>query len=284
MQYWPDLIKKSYNRNSFVINVRHYDMDQAILIRDAVVDAISANLGTISQQAGEFAIISTDTKNYTTSVAEILTDQASQQEKLASAQKSLASYRTSLRSQQTGYKEYKKNSEPEALKTVQLTKTTLVKNGAFGAVTGFVVLFALIFLYFLFSSKIRGRQEIEECGANVLGRVKANGEFLPSAERVVMDAELMIEGKGGIFISILSESTLAKKTADKLIEAFEKSGIKAVSGTSGLDDISELKEMRALGAVIIITEAGVTRYEQVEKQVDICRRFKAELVGCMELS
>ena len=57
--------------------------------------------------------------------------------------------------------------------------------------------------------------------------------------------------------------------------------MKAQIGYHLFDSAEELKALASGRGCLVIAEAGKSTYPQLEQQMKLCDRFKAELLGCV---
>ena len=69
-----------------------------------------------------------------------------------------------------------------------------------------------------------------------------------------------------------------------LVQMLKEKGIKVQHGFSILKDASAMEEMSKLDGVVFIEQAGQSRYEDLEREIKLCREHGKTVIGLVVLS
>ena len=193
-------------------------------------------------------------------------------------------FKNKLISNQNSKKAYIEKNEPEFnVDVVVNKKVILIKYVLLGIIFGIVIAFAAILLRYIFGDRIQSERDIRDLHLNVLGTYKNGKGYTPDLTRSMMDVELLAGERkaAGLFLNMLFADEQSRKVAEDYKTAMEAAHITGMIGSDVYSNAESLRQMMESGFCILIIEAGKASYKDVEQQIQICTRFKVEIMGCI---
>lgn len=90
------------------------------------------------------------------------------------------------------------------------------------------------------------------------------------------------EGVERVFLtSSVHMAEESRRTIDQLIDELQKFGIKAEYGDCIASNAASVERMAEIGQIIFIEEAGVSRYESIEKEIGVCCEQNINILGAI---
>lgn len=281
-EYLSELISCDTAGNMLTVSVKHFDMEQAKEILEAVEEEITDYQGTMADTFGSFEMIVMNSSETVTSDTDVLNIQNTNLNSLRGYQNSLADYQAKLVSQQTTKNTYMEQNKPSGVNSPS-PKKTLLEYGALGVIAGIIIPFIIYALWYTMSGRIKGKEELVAAGLNVLTVYNPKKGYAPSAERSAADLKLLAQQNkvDTICFSLLGESTALQQVVSEFTTAMEALDAAVLSVRAGQEDTEQLQIMVNAGNSILFAEAGRTTYAQIEEQLQFCRRFHISVWGCV---
>lgn len=283
-QYWREIINAYNSGNVLNITVFHYDAEEAKKILSIVKEKLERKLSDIVAVQGEFTLIEQGTSYYALADAGVMNNQNGHLNNLKNYQTSHIDYENRLQNEKNAKVSYIDSNKPE--ETEGGRSQTIFKVLAFlivGVLFGIAIPVVAFLLQYILSNRLRNKEDLRDSGLPVLGSYSPISGYQPPLERSVLDLKLLAEAKQikEIFISVLQEDDISKRTAKAWEDMVVKYGLKVQTGYHLFDSVEELKTMAACEGCLILAEAGKTTYSQLEQQMKLCERLKTEILGCI---
>lgn len=288
-------VTTDYDSNMLNVSITYPDEDGAEEILDQILDSIDSMYPEIQEKLGEHSVV---IMNHNIGV---ITDQ-----NLANYQKQkvddLADTNTKLTDTEKSLKELK---EPE--KPVALSKTSIViegaKFGVLGGVVGAFLMTAIGCMFFLFCGKLgtdndlKNRYGLKLLGAfsdekkkrmlsgidnwldRLEGKVTATDEAV--LDKIAVNINNYNQEKQSVFIT----GTTNEKAVNDLVLAL-KERLPQLDIEAGLNmnvSVNTLKRIAGYDQIILVETRRHSRISQIEKEMEIIRNMKKEVLGYVVL-
>lgn len=284
IKYWRDIINCYQNGNTLNVVVVHYDMDSAKRIMSIIKNRIQDYIPEIKKYQGDFNLNEIKTTEYVKADSGMTNNQNNHRNNLRSYTNSRSDLNSKLINNQNAKKTYIEKNEPTfSTDTTINKKVILVKYVLLGIIFGIVIAFAAILLRYIFGDRIQSERDIRDLHLNVLGTYKNGKGYTPDLTRSMMDVELLAGERkaAGLFLNMLSADEQSRKVAEDYKTAMEAAHITGMIGSDVYSNAESLRQMMESGFCILIIETGKASYKDVEQQIQICTRFKVEILGCI---
>lgn len=284
IKYWRDIINCYQNGNTLNVVVVHYDMDSAKRIMSIIKNRIQDYIPEIKKYQGDFNLNEIKTTEYVKADSGMTNNQNNHRNNLRSYTNSRSDLNSKLINNQNAKKTYIEKNEPTfSTDTTINKKVILVKYVLLGIIFGIVIAFAAILLRYIFGDRIQSERDLRDLHLNVLGTYKNGKGYTPDLTRSMMDVELLAGERkaAGLFLNMLSADEQSKKVAEDYKTAMEAAHITGMIGSDVYSNAESLRQMMESGFCILIIETGKASYKDVEQQIQICTRFKVEILGCI---
>lgn len=284
IKYWRDIINCYQNGNTLNVVVVHYDMDSAKRIMSIIKNRIQDYIPEIKKYQGDFNLNEIKTTEYVKADSGMTNNQNNHRNNLRSYTNSRSDLNSKLINNQNAKKTYIEKNEPTfSTDTTINKKVILVKYVLLGIIFGIVIAFAAILLRYIFGDRIQSERDLRDLHLNVLGTYKNGKGYTPDLTRSMMDVELLAGERkaAGLFLNMLSADEQSKKVAEDYKTAMEAAHITGMIGSDVYSNAESLRQMMESGFCILIIETGNASYKDVEQQIQICTRFKVEILGCI---
>ncbi|MBR6321997.1 MAG: hypothetical protein IKR59_03925 [Lachnospiraceae bacterium] len=277
---WNEIIKVDSASNVLTITVIHYDAESAEKILDAVCKALTAHLEVLVKKQGGFELKGGEVSTFTRQDSSVAADQNSVRNSLRTYTASRADYEAKLVTQGTARDAYIETYAIDMPVSPGPRRTAAIY-GLFGLISGGVITAAILLLRYIFSDKIRRKEELDSASLTLLSSA-ARGKLSPDERRIAAElrARLASDELKGVFLQDLTGDEKSA-LAESLAEAFKEAEIPCETGREEGDSAEELEKMLALGSCVLLLESGRTGFRQIEKQVNLCKRFGIRLYGCI---
>jgi len=164
---------------------------------------------------------------------------------------------------------YIEDNKPE-IKGTKNPKKEFVKGGIFGAAVGLALCFAIAFMFYLMSDRLKSYEDLLFAGLPVMGRKGKKG-YVKELEAMKDEYEAIAAIKGvslkDVAVYPVGASSRITQTGQELTKA------------CGFSDDTTLKGVGTKGNVIILTQNGVTTYGQIEEARKLFENLKVDLWG-----
>lgn len=282
-QYWREIINAYNSGNVLNITVFHYDAEEAKKILSIVKEKLERKLSDIVAVQGEFTLIEQGTSYYALADAGVMNNQNGHLNNLKNYQTSHIDYENRLQSEKSGKISYIDSNKPKEEGERSQVIFKVLAFMTVGMLFGIVIPVAYFLLHYILSNRLRNKEDLRDSGLPVLESYNVISGYQPPLERSVLDLKLLAEAKQikEIFISVLQEDDISKRTAKAWEDMVIKYGLKVQTGYHLFDSVEELKTMTACEGCLILAEAGKTTYSQLEQQMKLCERLKTEILGCI---
>lgn len=284
VKYWREIITCSTASNSLTITVMHYDAEQAQKIMDIVKQRVEEQAKAITSVHGQFTLKQTDASNYVKADVNILNTQNNNTNNLKNFSSNKADFENKLASQKNSKNNYIEGNEPEVLEVSQPNAVVLTVCYVFaGILFGVAVPLVIFVLQYIFSNRIRSKDNLVGMGIPVIGSCSSKKGHQPQLERNVMDLELLMKQQdlSAVYLNFLHEDDAMKTAVADYEKQIKASGLRTASGCQADTKAESLKEMITCGSCLIFVQAGKTTFQQIEEQIRLCDRFQIKMLGCV---
>ncbi len=284
IEYLKELITCSTSGNVLSVTVMHYDADTAEELMNQIDKCIKAHKNTISSVQGDFNLKNLGSTYYTKADTGVINTQNTNLNNLKNYQNSLADYQKKLVDGRTNRDNYIKNYTPDAYgKTGDTPIKKAIKFFIFGAVFGVVLACAVITIRFIMSNRLRDEAELIQAGLPVLGELDDKNEYKPELSRSILDLQVQAQqcGDKELFLDAFGTGQDYDKVINDYTEKLKEEGFNISSGNTLLENTEEAKEAIDAKNAVLIVKIGDTRYEQIENQLNLCKKFGISVWGCV---
>lgn len=282
-EYLKELITCSVNNNALNISVIHYDEGQARTILNKIAEQIEKYSSTIAIVEGEFSLVELGRSDYVKMDSTVMNNQNAVLNNYKTNQNSLSNLKKSLADQKSNRKNYIEYNKPEELNT-EKSRMIILKYVIFGAIFGLGLPLLFMVLRYILSDRLKGHEDLLAAELPVIGTYRNGKDYEPELNRSLLELEWLIKDRDteNIFLNIVNEDEFSDRVAADYENGLrEQSHAEVIRGTQVEQNAELLKRMIAIGACVLIVEAGRTTYRQIEEQVQLCRKFHVDLLGCV---
>ncbi len=279
--YLSELVNFDSTGKAVTLSVIHYDMEQAETILDEMIDLIEAYKPTVEENFGEFTMDSQGISTQVYADSSILTAQNKEKTNLRTYRSNVADLKAKLTTQRTNRKNYIAQYKPTG--TSSSPRRTLLRYGGIGVIAGLIVPLLIFAVYYTLSGRIKGREELQAIGLNVLALYRPKKGYEPSMEKAAVNLKLLA-GKNDtdtVSVCAVGESAALTQVESDLTEALAGQDLKAYSVQQGSEDVEQLEQLAAIRNHVLLVESGRTTYTQLEEQIQFCQSLDITIWGCI---
>ncbi len=280
-QYLTELISCGTAGKTFSLGAKHYDMDQAKEILQAMQELIEEYIPEVEKQFGTFTMTSMGESERVYADNNVLSNQNSKLNDLRSFRTNLTDSQTKLVTQQTNRKNYIEQYKPTG--TSSSPRRTLLMYGGVGVIAGLIIPIMLYAIYYTLSTRIKGKEELQAVDLNILALFRPKKGYEPSIEKAAVNLKLLAQKNDTETISVCSvgESPALAQVESDLTEALEKQDLSVYPVKQGEEDAEQLEKMTQIRNHVLLVEAGRTTYTQLEEQIQFCKSLDITIWGCV---
>ncbi len=280
-QYLAELLACGTAGKTFALGVRHYDMDQAKEILQAMQELIEEYIPEVEKQFGAFTMTSMGESERVFADTSVLSAQNSKLNDLRSFRTNLTDSQTKLVTQQTNRKNYIEQYKPTG--TSSSPRRTLLMYGGVGVIAGLIIPIMLYAIYYTLSTRIKGKEELQAVDLNILALFRPKKGYEPSIDKAAVNLKLLAQKNDTETISVCSvgEGPALAQVESDLTEALEKQDLSVYPVKQGEEDAEQLEKMTQIRNHVLLVEAGRTTYTQLEEQIQFCKSLDITIWGCV---
>lgn len=297
--------------NILVVNVCAVDKNSCMELLEKINNKIVSTIQVVTEEFGEHEIIKIGNQYSVIDDSKLLDYQKKNIDKLNGFIATLESIDAKLTDQERLYIDLLYNNEvakePESITPVVSKKMVVI-----GFIGGAAIIFFVAALIYLFNTKIRVEDDIEEIyGIKRLGIIEINDNnkkrlfsFIDrfiirlrhsnmhsftredSIKMILASIRVMArkENRSKIYIT---GSEIKNEEAQILVEIAEElknTGIEINIGTPILYNPEALEKLIETEMVMFIEKAGITLYRELADEIEICRQQDVKIVGAVILA
>ncbi len=281
-EYLEEIISCSTSGNVLTITVIHSDMNQAAAILQMVEEQIDAHKDSIADVQGEFTMTQIDSFQYVNADLTVQNTQNTNLNNLRNYKGSLASFEKTLNEYRTSRNNYIENYGTDEVES-QSAKKIIAEYAVLGMIFGLVVPIAVYALIYIFSNRIKGKEDILAGGLPVLCECNHKKGYNPSLERALIDIGFLAQQKAvnKIFLNDLCGDDRSESIKADFKDKLKEKSLQILSGNSVMENAGQMQDMLDAKNSILIVETGKTTYSQVEEQIQVCHKFEISIWGCI---
>lgn len=283
-EYWREIVSCSSTGNIFNVTVIHYDPNSAEEILTVIKKRLQEQIKKIAEIQGNFSLIEMDSAYYTKSDINIANSQNGNRNNLKNYKTNRTDLNNKLISQQNGKSSYIEKNKPEALPDQSVNPTVnAVKFAVAGALLGLVLPCVFFLLQYILGNRIRSVRDLEEYHIPVLNSVRPNGTYTHTLDRSLLDIKMILQQKkqSSLYLNGLTESAGLQKVISDYTILLESTDVSFSSGFNISENAEALEQMICQKSCILFLQAGKNTYPQLEQQINLCRAFNINLLGCI---
>lgn len=286
-EYWRDIINVYASGNVLNVTVIHYDAGKCSRILDIVNDRIQKHVSEVQSVQGQFTLTEMEITQFVKADAGVMNAQNGHRNNLKNYEVGLADLKNRLITYRNNRENYINDKRPSfVFSEDEFLPIRILKYLLVGILIGIVVSCSAVVLRYILSDRLRSAEDLRDSGLNVLGICKIKGEdifYHPEPVRAAMDVRILAESKGkdAVFLDLLHEDELSKKTKEAFKTALKETGMEAKGSAHVMDSAEELKAMIETGSCLMLAEAGKTTYRDLKQHVEICERYQIVVLGCV---
>ncbi|MBQ5677091.1 MAG: hypothetical protein IIV45_18870, partial [Lachnospiraceae bacterium] len=299
------------------ISISGLDKEMADALANIVKDAMNSGKGSVVQQLGEHDLVLLKDICIFKADADLLTYQKQNVEKLVAISTSMKNLEKDFTDAERACIEaYEcellsgENEIVESKAEVVSAKATVSKKMILlGAFVGIILVAGMAAFMYLVNGKIRLEDEFENAyGVKLLGNVIIKGtgkkkvfgfldafinkfrhmnkHYFEEEEAISMVAAgIKIGAKklemSKVYLTGAAMGEKEKTVVKKLKKDLEKSGIEVVEGRPILYDAEALEKSAELGCVVFVECAGVSLYNEIADEIEICNHQGTKILGAV---
>lgn len=280
--YWDDVLSVSINGNILTITLLHYDMEKAKKILSVIKEKYAAKVSEISAVWGDFTLTEVGSAAFQIADVGILNKQNSNRNTLMAYHNTRADYVSKLNGYRTQKENYRVTKKPECMeKQDKRISEVLLKWVVIGLLAGLLV--GCIFVYMKEIVLIQDEELLyRDLGLVVLGKAQ-KGKLNPETERILEDFRLFAEsGRGNaVHLQVLADTKDGRDLGDGLISQMKENSIPCSQGQGLLEKAEDLKNAVAAGCGIAVIDRKVISEKELQRFLDVCKRYEIRTPGCI---
>lgn len=283
-EYLDEIISCTTLNPTLTVTVMHYDMEQAVAIRDAIEINIEKRIDKLVGQLSNFSLVNTDMSQTVTVNSSVMNTQNTNLNNLKSYKSSLSDLQKKLVDQRTNRENYIENNEPDATSLVEEPfAITVLKYLLFGAIFGGVLPAAFYAFRYYQSDKLKGAEELMASGMPVLGQMTSGKDYNDVLEKSCVNIQILAEKNNCDTVALIKfgENKTWEEICKYYTENLTQSGITVVESSSEIDNLEEVREVSHIGHCILLVEKGKTTYQQLEEYRQFCSDLCITIWGCV---
>ncbi len=279
--YLGELISCSTSGKTLTMSVKHYDMEQAEEILAEMIDLMEAYAPEVAAQFGDFNMTSMGISERVYADSTVLADQNKQNTNLRTYRTNVTDLQTKLATQQKNRRNYVEQYKPTG--TSSSPRRTILLYGGVGVIAGIIVPILLYAIYYTLSGRIKGKEELQSVGLNVLALYRPKKGYSPSLEKAVVNMVLLTQKNNADTVSLcaVGDSPALTQVEEDLTGALEEQNLQVYTAQQGSEDVEQLRRLTDIGNHVLIVEAGRTTYTQLEEQIQFCQSLDITIWGCV---
>lgn len=281
-EYLKELITCSTSGNVLIVSVMHYEEPSAKLILDAIKKQLPLHADQIAAVQGEFTLLELDTSNTVKADTAVMNAQNTHLNNYKTNQSSLSGLKRSLADQKNARKVYVENNKPETPEEHK-SVTVILKYLLFGIILGFGVPGSVFGLRYIMEDRVRCAKSLQSFGLPVLGLYKRNVQTDAVMERDAMELKLLADQKKteSIYLDLITDDPDLMQMSSTFTSQLERQKLTSYQGTNVRNRVEELKKLLQIGHCVLVLKAGDTTFTRLEKELQMCQKFKIDVWGCM---
>ncbi|WP_026510191.1 hypothetical protein [Butyrivibrio sp. LC3010] len=164
-----------------------------------------------------------------------------------------------------------------------VVRTVSKKYIAAGLVGGIFIVAFLYALFYVLSGKVHTADDIRRAfGISVIGEVKSNaGEFGLVSQGAAIGASKL--SSNSVYIMGASDDDISVKIRNAICKEMNQdahlSSVKA--GSSAVNDAVSMKDLSDSDAVVLVEKIDKSRFEDVAREVELCKKFGVNILGAV---
>lgn len=138
-------------------------------------------------------------------------------------------------------------------------------------------------LQYILGNRIRSAKDLESYNIPVLNIGLGPDTYTHSLDRSLIDIKLLLQQHqlSSLYLNALSEQPRVQKAVNDYKTLTEQAGIPTTEGYNTFEDADELQQMISIKNCILFIKTGKDTYPQLERQLNLCRSFKIDILGCI---
>lgn len=323
VQYFGELVNLGDYGDSFLIVIKHSDEKELKKMLPILNEAVETAKVQLKKVYGSHEVKLVNESVEVTVDNDIYNSQQNRKNTLLNLENNIASYKNAFNDNQkslyAGELLVNEDQTEESQEAADAAEGVLaeapaepqlrVKNLLLGAVLGAFLICMLRAMVYILSGKLKAEDNVEAyLGIAGLGLIaenktaakgaagkidawldslsKRNMGNLTKEQQIKMAASniLLYCEKGNMKEIYLNSSVNCVEAADELIKLLKERGIAVKEGFSILQDALAMEEMSKADGVVFVEQAGKSRYEDLEREVKLCKEHEKMVIGLVVLS
>lgn len=284
VKYWRDVVSCSTGGNIFNVTIMHYDAEKAGRILEIVKERLQKQSSVIAEAQGSFKLQEVGSSSYVRADVNVTNTQNNHLNTLKGYISNRADFTSRLMSNENGKMAYIKDNMPVHLSVDPSgAMVTLLFHLIGGLLLGFALPFGLFLLWNGLQRRLRSDEDMKVFGLHTIGCCHTEANQDEALQRGLVELKYFVENRSlpSVFFNILSNDSKVKNMADNYQSILKKDNICLETGWQLQKDAAELQDMIAAGACVLVVQVGKTTYTQIEKQIEVCRTFHVDILGCI---
>lgn len=307
---YGEIEPKERNKNLFTVHIYAQNAEECAALVQLVKEEVMASKATAISDLGNHEVKELSSTYGVTADEQLFEYQEQNISDMYTSQKSIADIKAKLSDKALQYLSEQKSSEDNEEVVEESMKPTSasvsIKYVVIGFVGGAFAAVCVLVLVYLFNMKLRSSDDFEEIyGVKLLGKISAKNRkkkmlgfvdnFIysvrmlgkkPAGEKEVMEmicAGIKISAQklnlSKVFICGTVMDNAEKEVMKVVASELKNQGIEIVVGSSILNSAKSLETVAEIGAVVFVEHAGLSNYEEIAKEIELCTEINTAVLG-----
>ena len=156
-----------------------------------------------------------------------------------------------------------------------------LRNAPIGALLGLLIVVVIYALMYILTPTIKTADDIRLVfRLPVIGTVLETAQSTSLISAAILGAAKKEQTERVFAISSIEDRVSYKNLSEKIIRSLENiTNISVFTGNNIFTDITAAESIKSSDAVVLIEQIGVTRYEDVAREVELCYNYGIKLLG-----
>lgn len=284
VKYWREIITCSTSGNVLNVTILHYDATQVQQILAITEERIMEYTSEVKNVQGAFELVKLGSSNYVKADSTVTTAQNNHRNTLKNYLSNVTDFNNKVISNQTTKQNYIERSTPTFVSAFPSNPgKQIIKYAMVGLMFGVMLPSTFFVLKYILDNRLRSKEDITNSRLNVLGSYNSKNQEINDLAHSIIAMQILAQQQGmsAIYLNCLEDDELTKQVAERYQRELASDVLSVAMGSHVYEDGAELKNMVFCRHTILMAEVGKTTYGQLEKYIELCRRFSVEVLGCI---
>lgn len=313
--YTQELLSTEYNDNHMLnITIVAQNKENCEAIADIVKQKINESNDTVRKSCGDYDITLASENYYEEADSNLMTTQQQMMTSMNNLKNAIYNLPNGMsEAQKKCYTDFLDAQDDEELTydeenanvneniseeiTVPAVEYVNLKYIVLGVALGLCVAGGWIVLRYILAEKLRVAGELEKgYGLSVLGHITGNMKKIPlfrqPYEAFTEEEQLQMitagvqitaekENMQSVFVTGTALTEECQKFIGKISESVNAKGVACAYGKSIIYDPESAEKMAAAGGVVLVEQMGVSRFDEIAREKEMCHKYHIPVIGCV---